>query len=30
VSGPDGPIDTFELTPGTSRVIDARELGMSW
>lgn len=30
VSGPDGPIDTFELAPGTSRVIDARELGTSW
>ena len=30
VSGPDGPIDTFELAPGTSRVIDAGELGTSW
>jgi alpha-L-fucosidase 2 len=30
VHGPDGSLGTFELTPGTTRVIEAAERGTSW
>ena len=30
VHGPDGPLGTYELAPGTTRVIDAGERGTSW
>jgi alpha-L-fucosidase 2 len=30
VHGPDGPLGTYELAPGTTRVIEAGERGTSW
>ncbi|KAF2413955.1 alpha-L-fucosidase [Microbacterium sp. B35-04] len=30
VHGPDGPLGTYELTPGITRVIEAGERGTSW
>jgi alpha-L-fucosidase 2 len=30
VHGPDGSLGTYELTPGTTRVIEAGERGTSW
>ncbi|HKP06670.1 MAG TPA: glycoside hydrolase N-terminal domain-containing protein [Microbacterium sp.] len=30
VHGPDGPIGTYELAPGTTRVVEGGEQGISW